>query len=522
MPALPRTASYRWLIDWPHAGDGAFDGPYDDVTPDTLTDGGGVTIDGQGRDQARATAPPQQSSFQGELLNTHRRYSRENTGSPLTTLIRQGRDTTFRATAGTDWRLDSPDVLLNDPLALLGGTLDRTLFRGTISSIAEDPSVGNQRVSIQAKGRFGRLSGPTAYTQLYTSITTGQAMVYLLTAGGFVQDVDFRVSADALANGRMLAYWYGDGRSAADQAVELWATEGYSAFLGEDEEGVIEFLGRNDRTIEARSQEVQASFYADPGAGDQLYVTGFRIDPDSYEADIINRPTVELVLRAAATLGVIWEYDPVITLDGDGEGYVDATPGAPFTGAVTPVVLTDFTLSSGSVTVALSRTSGVLTRISFSAGTPGATISALQLRGQEYAETSMVTKGSNVDVADSIADYGERARPLDAWPGLEPTDAESLCDAMALAYMDPRPIVEVDVENGDGLHLIQALTRRVGDRIYLEEPHSGVAFDATIEQKAHRILAGNKHVVTWGCEKVVEQDWALYDVDLYGTGIFGQ
>jgi hypothetical protein len=33
---------------------------------------------------------------------------------------------------------------------------------------------------------------------------------------------------------------------------------------------------------------------------------------------------------------------------------------------------------------------------------------------------------------------------------------------------------------------------------------------------------GRTHTVTFGCEKVVEADWARYDVDLYGTGTYGQ
>ena len=74
-------AVYSLAIDW--EADGDFDGTYDDVTADTIADGPGLTVSGLGRDQARATAPPQIAELSAVLDNRHARYSTENPASPL-------------------------------------------------------------------------------------------------------------------------------------------------------------------------------------------------------------------------------------------------------------------------------------------------------------------------------------------------------------------------------------------------------------------------------------------------------
>lgn len=513
MTAVERQPEYIALVDWDDDGD--FEDTYDDVSEHLLASEG-ITVAGLGRDQGRGLAPPQDSSLGLVLNNQSQRYSSENAGSAIHDGLLPGRPIRLQTRIGSDWTLNDPTVILNDPNVLLGGRATLTLFDGHVDEFKEDHQHVRKRVIVSAKGKLGKLERITAYTQLYTSISTGTAMGHLFTAAGMAAS-EYEIDSDVIANGRTLSYWYADGRTVAEQARELWATEGYSAFLGEIEPGVVSFLGRNYRTTATQSQEIQASYLDD---GTELPYTGFRITP-GYR-DVLNAPYIEeLVRRAAASSAAIWTYDQTVTLDGSGAASVTARLREPFTNAITPVVTTDFTLSSGVVTVALSRTSGIATEIQFSGGTPGATITSLQLRAQSYAEIGRVRVEPSISTAASVAKYGTRELALEVWPGLSVTAGVSLCDAVALAYMEARPIVEIDLVNRDGHSLYDQMTRRVGDRVYLEESGSGTAIDAIVEQLTHRITPA-VHYLTLGCEKVVEADWALYDVDPYGTGLFGQ
>jgi hypothetical protein len=508
---------YASLVDWDN--DGTYTGPYDDVSSFVLP-AEQITISGQGRDQARATAPPQQPRMDQTLINLDRRFSSQFASSVLAGTLLPGRPTQFRVLPGVDWLLDSPDVAMDSPDHFMDGSGPTgVLFTGQIDVIDEEPTQWPPLVRITSHGRMARLERVRVETQLYTNVTTGAAMVALLAAAGLT-GAEYSVDSDVITNGRILSYWYGDGSDALSQAYLLWSTEGYSAFFGETDAGVIIFQGRNYRTLSERSQEVQATF-RDTRVDDDLWHVGFRLHPGM--RDVINRPVVEeVVQRAAAALGVIWEYDPVLTLDGTGAAAVTARPSDPFTAAVAPVVTTDFTLSAGTVSVALSRTSGASTEIQFSGGSPGATVSALQLRASSLVQTGVVSAETLIDTSGSIATYGERSLSLDVWPGIALTDAVSLCDAMALAYAEPRPIVEFDFVAADAAFFAAIMTLQLGDRIHVVDFWAGADMDVLIEQRTHRITTGPTHAITLGCEKVVEADWGLYDVDLYGVGLFGQ
>lgn len=510
-----RTAEYQALVDWNNDGD--FLDTNEDVAAYVLADES-VSVSGQGRDHARGIAPPQTSTMEYALNNADRRFSYENTGSVLAGSLLPGRKTQLRALIGTDWLMESSAVLMESPDYLMEGVGSAPVFTGQIDVIDEDPGIGRRLARMTSHGRIGRISLISVVTPLYTQVTTGQAMGYLLAAAGLAAS-DYSIDSDVISSGRMLSYWFADGRDALALALELWATEGYSAFLGEDEDGVIVFQGRNYRTITSRSQVVQATF-RDIETTSDYYHVGFRISPAI--RDVINRPYVDQVVpRVLADLAVVWQYDTVITLGPTGGASVTAKPSDPFSGAVAPVAGADFTMSVGTVTVALSRDSGGLTDIVFSGGTAGAQVSALQLRAQALTASGSVTVETGIDTSASKAKYGERAQALAVWPGIALTDAQSLCDGMAIAYQEPRPIIEIDVVNADWPHLLQILARKVGDRIHVVDFQAGADLDATIESKAHRITGGPTHLLTMGLEKVVESDWALYDVDLYGTGLFG-
>jgi hypothetical protein len=535
---LSRLAVYEPQTSWDNSGN--YDGDYDNLIADIDGDAGIVIT--RGRDQARGRGTGRVASSEHTLNNTSRRYSAEYPGSPLQDQLLPGRPHRIGAAYGGGVVMDDGDATMDDAEAFMDGVGSVYLFTGTIDDIEQQPALGVRRVNVRALGSLQKLQGRRISTPLYENITTGQAVQYALTAGGLAAS-EYDIDSDMIANGRTLSYWYADDED-LDAVINrlVFDTEGYPAAKYERGDGVIAIEGRNYRTLADRSQTVQASFYDTSASGDALmddaavkmddhrvfmdgrrlglYHTGLRYTPGI--RDVINAATQEIVIRTAQPLGVVWSYSQTVTLDNSGAATVIAKPTNPFKSAVVPVVSTDFTLSTGTVMVSLSRTSGGSTAISFSGGTAGATITGLQLRAVEMKDTSTVRVTNQLDMSDSQDAYGERSVQLSAWPGLTVGQAQSLCDGIVFAYGEPRPLIEFDVVNGSGRILHHIMTREVSDRVRVVEFHTGIDLEVTIEQITHRIVTGRIHTATFSCEKVVEADWAKYDVSLYGTGIYGQ
>lgn len=535
---IDRLAVYTPQTSWDNSGD--YDGPYDNLIADIDGDAG-ISIT-RGRDQARGRGNGRVASSDHTLNNASRRYSAEYPGSPLADQLLPGRPHRIGATYGGGALMDDSEVRMDDSDTVMDGVATTYLFTGTLDDIEQRPALGERRVSVRALGSLQKLQGRRISTQLYENITTGQAVQYALTAGGLAS-AEYDVDSDMVANGRTLAYWYADDED-LDAVINrlVFDTEGYPAAKYERGDGVIAIEGRNYRTLTERSQTVQATFFDTSSSGDAqmddvgvlmddsrvfmdggtlgLYHTGLRYTPGI--RDVINAATQEVVTRTAQSSAVVWTYGQTVTLDNDGAATVTAKPADPFKSAVTPVVTTDFTLSAGSVSVALSRTSGGSTQIQFTGGTAGATITGLQLRAQAMTATSTVRVANQLDMSDSQEAYGERSTQLNGWPGMTVGQAEALCDGVVIAYGDPRPLIEFDLVNGSGRLLRQIMTREVSDRIRVIESHTGIDLELTVEQITHRIVTGRIHTATFACEKVVEADWGRYDVSLFGAGVYGQ
>lgn len=535
---IARLAVYSPQTSWDNSGD--YNGPYDNLIAD-IDGEAGISIT-RGRDQARGRGNGRVASSDHTLNNTSRRYSAEYPGSPLVGQLLPGRPHRIGATCGSDVLMDAPDVFMDDEDKFVDGFASIYLFTGTIDDIEQRPALGERRVSVRSLGSLQKLQGRRISTHLYESITTGQAVVYALIAGGLTSD-EYDVDGDMITNGRTLSYWYADDED-LDAVINrlVFDTEGYPAAKYERGDGTIAIEGRNYRTLADRSQIIQATFYdtnlsgdADMDADDVLmddsaavmdggtlglYHVGVRYTPGI--RDVINAATQEVITRTAQTSAAVWTYGQTITLDSSGAASVIAKPSDPFKTAITPVVVTDFTLSAGTVSVSLSRTSGGSTEIQFSGGTVGATITNLQLRAQSMLSVSTVRVGNQVDASSSQTAYGERSAQLNGWPGMTVGQAESLCDGVVIAYGDPRPLIEVDLVNGSGRLLRQIMGHEVSDRIRVIESHTGIDLELTIEQITHRIATGRIHTATFACEKVVEADWGRYDVSLFGFGVYGQ
>jgi hypothetical protein len=539
---IGRRADYRIETSWD--GSGTYDGPLDNVTPDVDGDAG-LTIT-RGRDQARGRGLARVATTGHTLRNDHRRYSAG--GSELSQYLLPGRPHRIGASYGDAVLMDDPVVTMDSPTALMNGRATQYLFTGSLDDIQQRPNLGERRVTVNALGSLNRLRGVRVSTPLYQNITTGQFVVYLFQAGGLTSD-QYEVDQDMIDNGRTLAYAYADNDDLYDIVSRIVLdTEGYPAYHGERGDGVIEVQGRNYRSLTPRCLEVQAVFWDrvtsdaqgnalmdDPnvmmddtqvfmdGGGYGLYHVGFRYTPGL--RDVVNDVSQEVVIRAAQSSGTVWTYGQAVTLDDAGEATVTAKPNDPFLNAVTPSTGGgDFSLSGGSVSVALSRTSGGSTEIQFTGGSPGATVNDLRLRAQAFTATSTVRVRQTLDTVLSQQNYGVRSAQLNGWPGLTVLEAESLCDGVAFAYGDPRPLIELDVVNGDGAHLQQIMTLEPSSRIRAVDRHTGVSLELTIEQITHRVTTGRIHRATYACEKVVISEWARYDISLYDSldAIYGQ
>lgn len=538
---MPIAQKARYLIetDWGLTGD--FSGDHDNVTPDVDAEAG-VTIT-RGRDQARGRGGSRVASSNHTLNNASQDYSAEFPGSPLSGQLLPGRPHRISSVYGSPVLMDDPDIRMDDPQTLMDGEATVRMFTGKLDELEQQPALGQRRVHVTALGSMTKLRGVRISTAMMLSATTGACLVAAFQAGGLAAD-EYDVDQDMIDNGRILSYWYADDEDLWDVTYRLvFDTEGYPAAAYERGNGVIAVEGRNYRTLTTRCQVVQATYFdvvtseGDiemdssavlmedtnvfmDGLGGGVFHTGLRYTPGF--RDVVNTATQEVVLRVAQTSGEVWAAGQTLTLDASGAASITAKPNDPFVTAITPVVVTDFTLSGGVVTVALSRTSGGSTTISFTGGTPGATISALRLRAQTFTATSTIRVTSQIDAAFSVQAYGVRSAQLNGYPGLATAQAESLVDGVVLAYQAPRPLIEIDLVNANGQHLNEQMQREVSDRVHVVERHTGVDIDVMIEQITHTIGVGRSQKTTFSCEKVVEADWALYDVDLYGLGIYGQ
>lgn len=508
-------AEYGVLVSWDGSGD--YDGDYDDVTDDVRVppsrNGNTVNVE-RGRQTGRSTGGAAVPVAEWTLGNTSRRYSSQAGDSPIFGLVIPGRPCKIEGTLGDpDITLDDAVVTLDSATTLVGGQATLPLFTGRLRTPEEDGEIGAAVVRLSAYGRLQQLVSQRVTTPLYTNLTVGAAIEHLFDAAGLVDGTDYTIDSELVLNGRTLSYWYADDRTVYDALVQLIVTEGPSAAAYERADGVLAVEGRNYRALTARSQTAQHTI-ADTDLGDgSLYHLAFKLANGI--SDLVNRAAFDVVVRSTASLAVVWTYGATLTLSAAGTASVTAKPQNPFTGAVTPVVTTDFTLSAGTVSVSLSRSSGGSTTISFSAGTPGATITGLQLRAQSLTSVGTFRAENTVDTSASIAMYGEASwRPsVSVWDGLAPVDASGLCDALVTAYQTPRPSVELVMTNADLAHLIAMFTAEVSSRYHVVDGQTGVNFDIYAERVRHEITSGARHTMTLYGEKVVESNPAIWDDD---------
>jgi hypothetical protein len=527
--ALPRLGSTAVLVSWD--GSGEFDGAHDDVAGAILMD---TTISVEvGRDQARALGRPQTAAAGWQLYNEDRTYSSEYSGSPLRGQLLPGRPAVVQDVLGTSVLADASDVLADDPDVLAAGSESVRMFTGSTDEPKEQygAAPSDRAVQMTAIGSLAKLRAADPVTlPIQTDITTGAAMALLLAAAGLTED-EYVIDQAVINDGRLMTYWWVDRRDPFSVAIELWATEGATAALYEDQDGRLNFEGSTYLSDTARSQEVQATFVGSPDSEDDLWFTGLEIVPGYQQ--IVNDISIDLDIRAAAvTPEVVYEEKAAISLSAGETRTIFASVNDPLTAIVTPALTTDYTIGAGAlVSVTLTVIGAVSVGITLVAGPAGATVNppaggtGLRLRAQPVTVLATQIAVPTVDLTESQATYGKQAldTALAPWRCLDPDDASGVADSWFLAYGDNRPVVNLTLVNATGEHLRQILQRRVSDLIHVDDLlGSGAQLDLTIQQIRHEITGEGRHVAILGCEKSISQDWARWDIDLWDTGRWGQ
>ena len=536
-PTLPSIWRPKIEIDWTASGD--FSGPYDNVTRDAAADPG-LTVD-MGRDGGRALNPPKVPAVDFSLRNDHGRYSQESPTSPVYQLVTPGTPVRVTADFGAA-RLYRSATAYRAHVPYRGLTT-WTIASARIDEVTQSTPWGQQRVAVAALGSTSTLVGRQVTVPLKTNIRTDEAVAFVLDAAGWPSDKRAISFGDTL-----LLYWWVDERSAWEVLVELLASEGPGA-LYEDADGVLHFEGRNYRAITARCQTPQATFFdigltpSRPyrsdvryrghhlyrGATSALYFQSLDYSPGW--RNLYARATYGVNRRATGALAPVWSYGGDVTLAAGRSVTLFARPSDPFQNAVSPVLGTDYTVTSGSVTVTLTYTSGVLAILTLVAGGSGALVrgptasptTGLQLRAQPLTRTAELIAASTIDTASSVATYlGLQTLSVAGWPEVDPATAQAVCDAWVSRYNVQRPTVTLRIQATDARHFEQIVGRRVSDRIRLVERNTGIQADAWIESRQIVMTGygGRSVSAVWQCElcdTLTGDVWGATPTDPFGA-----
>lgn len=527
------------LVSW--NGTGTFDGPYDDVTGDVFGEPG-LTI-AAGKDGSRTLDPPKVVSAGFELINDDGTYSQERPSSPVYQLVIPGRAVKIQALVGATDHYDAHTPY--DETDPYDGLAAYDVARCAIDGISQTTELGNYRVKFDTLGIETLLVAGAVTVAVMNAPRVDQCVTAILDAVGWPADKRSVAVSDTT-----LLYWWCDDRSPWDALLELLRAEGPGA-LYVDGNAVFHFENRNYRTITSRSTTSQASFFdkdaghasaydeTDPydmtdfydGRASGLWFTALSYDPGF--RNIYNRATYATKRRQVVSIGRVWDYGGSITLAPSETRTVIARPSDLFQNAVTPREGTDYVVSAGSATVALTYSSGFVAFITITAGGSGATIAGvtttgIQLRAESLPVVDETTMQNRVDASTSIAKFSPipgqdipRVLQVGGWPEIDQPNAQSVCDAWVNRYMVQRPAVTIALRNANFAHVLQMLRRAVSDRITLLERNTGLSADVWINSIQHQANGGGVWATILGCEKVEEVGGGIWDLSLWDTGVWG-
>lgn len=547
--ALSRIATYTPTIVW-GTGTAIDTSAYDDVSRYYLNESG-LVINGIGRDQIRAYAPPKAPSFDLTLANYDGTFA---PGGPLQNFLGRGPAVFLDVSYGTDVLVDADDVLVDAADQLADGYMTRRFFDGTAISMPQ--KIDNPAsVSVTALGSMATLLvGKKPLTILYENITTDQAITAILDWCGW-SATKRAISTSSTT----LLYWWLNGQTTALAAINmLLAAEGAGACAYEDGDGVFHWEGRAFRETNPRSVTTQWIFSDGVTSGnatvdDEMVLTdandvlvdGPLVDPLFHvvPAQYMSNPD-EVVAAVTATVNVrtptepmaIWEYGGTLTLTANQVLDVLVTSSDPFKDAITPVAdgvgpePYDYVVTDGSlVSVALLSTSGQTITSRWTAGASGATILGVtsagpQVRAVSLPVTSILPVQSTVSTDTSARTQAQDPLTLALWPEVERNGALDIVNSFVLRYRRERRQAQFQVVNLDMAHMYAILNMRISDRVQFIHTRADLNIVTWAEQLAYMIAPGGGLIMlTIGAEQVFDLhggvfDTAQYDVDVFGLG----
>lgn len=481
---------YKVYVDW--NADGDFSDPREDVTSDVLDARFPVTMQ-YGRDQDRALSPIAAGEGSFALDNQSRIYSPENTSSPLTDQVVPGRALMITGQLST------------------GGTV-YTMLRANLDDLKLMPGREDRYLSIQAIDGLGQLQGVTISTGVYQGLRPGEAIGVILDAVGWsatLRDLDLGAT--------VMPFWWVDNSDALTAVLDLVASEGPPSLVTVDSSGRFVFRSRHHRLLLAASTTAQSTWQSS-GSLEPMFSA-----PTDYSAgftEIINSISFELPLYFIAEPAPVWTSPGQLSIAAGETLNIVAQGTSPFINAIAPVADTDFTVLSGSVSVALLRTSGASTTIQIAAA-GSAVISDLQLRAQ--AITTASTVQISAQDGASILKYGPQSLPSARAPKWASRgDAQAICNVILGARAERLPTISVTMKSANPTRLTQQLTRNLSDRVRIVESHSGLDADCFIERIGHTITEGGAdHKTTFGCEKAPTQIAGAFILGSATSGVLG-
>lgn len=455
----------------------------------------------RGRNQIKSLSPPVASDLTGEISNVTGDYSPGNVTSPLYPNVDVGRRVRF---------------------ALTNGATPYDVVRGYLALVAPHPDLSRHTVEIGALSTLSRLVDKDGFSSpLYGDGTAANA-IPIDQAMNIVYDlaqIPTSERAFDVCYTKLLWFCVRPEDELFSLAVKLWASEGFGARLYDGSDGKTYLKNRFAGLLEARSSSVQAT-YQDT-LSEPFYMDW---EPDSGEQNVVNICSVPWKRRAADVAdSIIWTYGDTLTLAG-GESkplLVEPSGDDPITSVVVPVAGTDYAVVSGSIASAsFDRTSGALVTLTLTAGTAGAIITGMQVRGRLARVVSSMRIQNTVDASASIAKYGVKPYQLEILPEIDPGVAQDFVNAVVGQLKTPRPIRTLRTPLVTSTMITAALTREVGDRIRVINTQS--SFDQSMMVEDIRVEWPENGVpcAYLGCEAAVDTPYSVWDVSLWDIGVW--
>lgn len=481
-PIISIPLVYSVKVDWNKDGD------FSDAEETISAVVFGFSID-RGRDQAWELGKSRASVAEILVDNVSKKYSPENSGSPIYGKVKPGRPVRI--------------VALEDGVTY-------PLFIGTIENFKLRPGIDQRTVLFYAEDGLIQMRTQKVYTPVYESITTGAAIGHILDAIGWSE------SKRIIDTGQTtLLYWWAWDETARQAISKLEAVELGLFYLDEEENAVFEDRHHRLKGAHLTSQETydpDNRIYHDFG-----YDVGIR--------NIFNQAIANILKYTEGEITVLWTLDETPCL---APGEVRSWRAVFMDSAVdlvTPVESTDYIANSQSggggddlstnISIEITKLSQGADLAVTNNGAVAAYLTTLQVRGKLL---SSLTSSYKADNEASQTDFGKRTYPLAS--SIIPTEpiAKDYCDFVVSRYGAQVPSIKLKIWNATAADLVEIFARRVSDRITIKNDELGLNDEFFIHNIKHTISKqGRLHEMQIACERASSELYWVLGTSKLGT-----